>query len=171
MSRGCWGEGGRRERRTDSGDFVEQSGYCFVKSTFSPFTKTYVSQAEQQNKAEEALEDTKACLVLSPESFKALRTQARCHLALENYEEAVQSFKAALNSGSSVSTEDERSLKKELQKTEVLLKRSKAKDYYKILGLAKDCNESEIKKAYRRESLIHHPDKVRAPFLSLSSAR
>jgi DnaJ homolog subfamily C member 7 len=43
---------------------------------------------------------------------------------------------------------------------EVELKRSKTKDYYKILGVAKDCSETDIKKAYRRESLKHHPDKV-----------
>jgi len=39
------------------------------------------------------------------------------------------------------------------------LKRSKTKDYYKILSVARDCTEIEIKKAYRKESLIHHPDK------------
>lgn len=27
-------------------------------------------------------------------------------------------------------------------------------------GVAKDCTEIEIKKAYRKESLKHHPDKV-----------
>lgn len=27
-------------------------------------------------------------------------------------------------------------------------------------GLARDCTEIDIKKAYRRESLKHHPDKV-----------
>ena len=40
------------------------------------------------------------------------------------------------------------------------LKRSKTKDYYKILGVARDCGETDIKKGYQRESLKHHPDKV-----------
>ncbi|KAF8952568.1 DnaJ domain-containing protein, partial [Flammula alnicola] len=31
--------------------------------------------------------------------------------------------------------------------------------YYKILGVSREYTEIEIKKAYRRESLIHHPDK------------
>lgn len=52
-----------------------------------------------------------------------------------------------------------RSLQAELKKAEAALKRSKTKDYYKILGVARDCTEAEIKKAYRKESLIHHPDK------------
>lgn len=81
-----------------------------------------------------------------------------------------------------------RSLRAELKKAEAALKRSKTKDYYKILGMfdlfflwkiiacrviademlmlmimsgvSRDCSESEIKKAYRRQSLQHHPDKV-----------
>ena len=51
-------------------------------------------------------------------------------------------------------------MQSELKKAEAALKRSKTKDYYKILGVARDCGETDIKKAYRRESLKHHPDKV-----------
>lgn len=32
-------------------------------------------------------------------------------------------------------------------------------DYYKILGLNKDCNESQIKKAYKKLAMQWHPDK------------
>jgi DnaJ family protein C protein 7 len=53
-----------------------------------------------------------------------------------------------------------RALQAELKKTEAALKRNKTKGYYKILGVARDCGYSDIKKAYRRESLKHHPDKA-----------
>jgi hypothetical protein len=60
-------------------------------------------------------------------------------------------------------------LQGELKKAEAALKRSKSKDYYKILGVAKDCGDMDIKKAYRRESLKHHPDKVILNFHSFFS--
>jgi preprotein translocase subunit Sec63 len=35
-----------------------------------------------------------------------------------------------------------------------------------FVGIPRDCAEIEIKKAYRRESLKHHPDKVRPDYLN-----
>lgn len=37
------------------------------------------------------------------------------------------------------------------------------KDYYKVLGIAKGATEDEIKKAYRKQALRHHPDKNKSP--------
>lgn len=61
----------------------------------------------------------------------------------------------------STTERDVRELRTELKKAETALKRSKTKDYYKILGVHRECTDIEIKKAYRKESLKHHPDKVR----------
>ncbi|KIM55987.1 hypothetical protein SCLCIDRAFT_270096 [Scleroderma citrinum Foug A] len=126
---------------------------------------------------EEALADTEASLTLVSTSFKALRTRARINLHLEKFDAAVADFKAAVEqAGTEGADGDVRTLRIELKKAEAALKRSKTKDYYKILGwllhrlarlicsrlflgLVRECTEIDIKKAYRRESLKHHPDK------------
>ncbi|MCB1687021.1 MAG: molecular chaperone DnaJ [Halioglobus sp.] len=33
------------------------------------------------------------------------------------------------------------------------------RDYYEVLGVSKDADEKDIKKAYRREAMKHHPDR------------
>ena len=47
--------------------------------------------------------------------------------------------------------------KKLLQDAKLELKKSKRKDYYKILNVSKTASDDEIKKAYRKEALKHHP--------------
>lgn len=47
------------------------------------------------------------------------------------------------------------------QEVAVLLKQSKSKDYYKILGIARDATEKDIKKGYRTQSKTYHPDKYK----------
>ena len=94
---------------------------------------------------EEALADTDASLALFSTSFKAL----------------IADFKSAIQqAGVKGNDADMRALTSKLKKAEAALKRSKTKDYYKILGVPRDCSESDIKKGYRRESLKHHADKV-----------
>jgi len=142
--------------------FVINSDSFLISSLTDPL------QLERQ---EEALADTDASLLLAPNSFKALRTRARINLHLEQYDSSIADFKSAIQQAQtegSATDADVRALQSELKKAEAALKRSKTKDYYKILGVSRDCTEIEIKKAYRRESLIHHPDKVSFSFPSLS---
>jgi len=38
-------------------------------------------------------------------------------------------------------------------------KRAKRKDYYKILDIPKSASEDDIRKAYKKRALFHHPDR------------
>ncbi len=57
------------------------------------------------------------------------------------------------------SSPEDPSVAKDIRNAELELKKSKQKDYYKILGVEKDANDNEIKKAYRKLAIVHHPDK------------
>ena len=50
-------------------------------------------------------------------------------------------------------------LREKLREAQLELKKSKRKDYYKILGVDKGDGDSMVKKAYRKAAIVWHPDK------------
>lgn len=49
--------------------------------------------------------------------------------------------------------------KRLLTEAKLALKKSQRKDYYKILGIDKNASTDDIKKAYRKRAMVHHPGK------------
>ncbi|XP_063227179.1 dnaJ homolog subfamily C member 7 isoform X2 [Bacillus rossius redtenbacheri] len=101
----------------------------------------------------ESITDCTSALKLDETYMKALLRRAKCHMDLENFEEAVHDYEVV------VKMDKSRENKRLLQDAKFCLKKSKRKDYYKILGIDRNASTDEIKKAYRKRALVHHPDR------------
>lgn len=97
-------------------------------------------------------------LQLDENSVYGLLHRARVQTEAEDFEAAISS----LNKAKEVCQDQEllKTVNQLLQEAQVALKRSKTKDYYKVLGVAKDADERQIKAAYRKLTKVHHPDKA-----------
>ncbi|KAJ5798215.1 uncharacterized protein N7503_007511 [Penicillium pulvis] len=94
-------------------------------------------------------------LQLVPFSLHGLLYQAQSALDEDRFEDAVRTLNTAKEHHPH--SQDIQSL---LQKAHALLKRSKQKDYYKVLGVSRDADERTIKRAYRQLTKVNHPDKA-----------
>lgn len=109
-----------------------------------------------------AIEDCDRALKLDPTYTKAKKTRAKALGENGDWEEAVRVLKDIAEQNP-----NEPGIQKDVRQAELELKKSKRKDFYKILGVEKDASEPEIKKAYRKLAIVHHPDKVRSIQLNL----
>ncbi|KAI5243176.1 TPR-like protein [Aureobasidium subglaciale] len=103
---------------------------------------------------QKAIEDCERALKLDPSYTKARKTKAKAMGESGDWEAAVKELKSVAESNP-----EEPGIAKEIRNAELELKKSKRKDYYKILGVEKDADDGQIKKAYRKLAIIHHPDK------------
>ncbi|KDQ52052.1 hypothetical protein JAAARDRAFT_184645 [Jaapia argillacea MUCL 33604] len=91
----------------------------------------------------------------SGEDVTGLLGKAEALTVKEEWEEAVRVLERAFEAGG----RSDRDVHQRLQRAQKLLKQSKQKDYYKVLGVARDADEKTIKKAYRKATMKAHPDK------------
>ncbi|KAK4216393.1 hypothetical protein QBC37DRAFT_338179 [Rhypophila decipiens] len=123
-------------------------------------------QAYYESNSKKAGEFCEESLKLNENSLYALLHKAKVQLDAEEYEASIHTLKTAAE----VRPEKQDIINPLMQKAQVALKRSKNKDYYKVLGVAHDADERQIKAAYRKLSKQHHPDKAAKQGLTKESA-
>jgi DnaJ homolog subfamily C member 3 len=94
-------------------------------------------------------------LSLNEFSLYGLLSKAQQAMDAEEYETCIGTLKTAKERHSG-----EQKIDALLRKAEIALKRSKEKDYYKVLGVPHDADELQIKAAYRKMTKLYHPDKA-----------
>jgi DnaJ family protein C protein 3 len=93
-------------------------------------------------------------LSINPDSLAGLLAQAHRQMDAEEYEAALSTLKDA-----SEKHPGQQSIQSLHSEAQVLLKRSKQKDYYKVLGVSHDADARTIKHSYRKMTKQFHPDK------------
>jgi DnaJ homolog subfamily C member 7 len=118
-----------------------------------------------------AVADCDKAYSLDPSYLKALRTKASALSGAEKWEDVIRVWNQIKEKD-----HEDRNIDREIRKAELELKKAQRKDYYKILGVEKTADDNQIKKAYRKLAIIHHPDKnpgdenAEARFKDLSEA-
>ncbi|KAK3044059.1 hypothetical protein LTS18_002278, partial [Coniosporium uncinatum] len=91
----------------------------------------------------------------NPTSLYGLLSKARKQIDADDFEDATRTLNEAKEHHP-----NNQKLNEMLNEAQNLLKRSKQKDYYKVLGVPRDADERDIKRAYRKLSVKFHPDKA-----------
>jgi len=104
-------------------------------------------------------------LALNENSLYGLLAVAQKHKDAEAFEAAIQTLEKIKEQHPGYQP-----LNQLLHTAQIELKRSKTKDYYKVLGVSRDADELQIKGAYRKLVRIHHPDKAHMQGISKEDA-
>ncbi|XP_077590857.1 dnaJ homolog subfamily C member 7 [Stigmatopora nigra] len=145
-----------KEGRLDAAYVLYSEALTIDPNNIKTNAKLYCNRAtvgSKLKKVEQAIQDCTKAIKLDESYIKAYLRRAQCCMETEQYEEAVRDYDKVYQ------TEKTKEHKQLLKQAQLELKKSKRNDYYKVLGVDKSANEEEIKKAYRKRALLHHPDR------------
>lgn len=147
---------------------AREAGYIHAKAADGLYTYLLNGACEcyvSMNSHKKAAPYCKEALERDSFSLYGLLHHAHNQLEAENYDAAIATLNTAKEHH-----QDSQLVQEKLQEAQVQLKRSKTKDYYKVLGVSKDADEATIKKAYRKATKEFHPDKAMAKGVSKDDA-
>ncbi|TWU78089.1 hypothetical protein ED733_007074 [Metarhizium rileyi] len=130
------------------------------------FVVELVCQAYSESNHRDAVEYCEEAIQLDPNSFWGLIHKGKSLLKGEEYDAAIQTLEKAME----VRPDKRDKVHPILHKAQIALKRTQTKDYYKVLGVASDADERQIKSAYRKASKQYHPDKAAKQGISKEEA-
>ncbi|XP_042049563.1 uncharacterized protein LOC121795176 isoform X1 [Salvia splendens] len=121
----------------------------------------------------DAISDCSVAIALDEDYAKAISRRATLHEMIRDYKQALNDSqrlvllletqsksKTQSRSSGSSGVRDLRKARRRLATVEEKAKKDLPLDFYLILGINASDAESEIKKAYRKAALRHHPDKA-----------
>ncbi|KNG52729.1 DNAJ domain-containing protein [Stemphylium lycopersici] len=147
-----------KEVKQDYADYTSQ-GYIYANSPQGLYQTLVEMTCEAYVEMNNLKKGSPYCtesLTLNPNSLHGLLHKAHYQLDADDFEDAIRTLELAKEHHAHSQIDEL------LHKARTLLKRSKEKDYYKVLGVTRDADEREIKKAYRKLTKLYHPDKASA---------
>jgi len=135
----------------EAGAIPEQAPNALVAKVIEMVCEAYY-EIKNVKKAQPYCDES---LTYDEYSLHGLLLKADRHMEAEKFDAAIHTLNTAKEHHPGV-----QKITQLLQKAQMELKRSKTKDYYKVLGLPRDADEVQIKAAYRRMVKTHHPDKA-----------
>lgn len=159
------GNGAFKEQQFEKAIEIYSEALEVDKTNSAVNSKLYYNRALARSKIREAdpdkaeqrdlyvIEDCDLAIDLNKEYLKAYKKRAATSQNIGNHEDAVRDLETVFKMEQ---TRENQGAVRDAKRQQKLAER---KDYYKILKVTKEADEKEIKKAYRKKAMLHHPDR------------